>query len=109
MRKVYVMSAFVPVEGFYQISKIPLDKAKRIISSSEEVIVASQHETVKLLGLFPAKERITVKEDDLKGALQIWIKPKERLQFGKEYSLEELEEIGYDIWLGYRLVTLLDR
>ena len=94
--KVVIVSSFIPIFGHFRISKISKEKALEILKAAN-IQVFSQHETVKILGLEPAKERITYEPNP--NDIQIWIKPKQRLEFGREYSVDEIEKIGYDIWI----------
>ena len=95
MKKISVVSSFIPAEGRWDIKKISLEEAKNLLQGAE-VAVYSGHQTVKILGLSPAEGRpIYVPA----GETQLWVKPKGRLDFGREYTAEEIEQIGYDIFV----------
>jgi len=59
----------------------------------------SGHQTVKLLGIAPATSREQCKRYDQ----ALVLKPASRLEFGKEYSLEEIEKIGVTAYLISRI------
>jgi len=98
--KVVVVSAFIPPEGTHNFtitSELSIEDIKKIINDychreGKPLEIYTQHETVKLLGLEPAKERKVFTPTG--NELQIWLKPKGRLEFGREYTLEELQQIG---------------
>ena len=53
------------------------------------------HQTVKVLGVEPSRSR-----EACTGYVQaLCVKPHGRLEFGKEYSVKEIEEVGYTIYL----------
>lgn len=92
--KVVILSTpMVITEGLYEMKEIDLFVAKKIIEK-HKVENYVGHETVKILGLTPSKERKECEDYDI----AIIIKPKKRLEFGKEYSIEEIEKIGYNIY-----------
>jgi hypothetical protein len=95
--KVVILSAFIPYESVFSIRRISREEAIKIINKADKVDIYTQHETIKILGLSPAKERAMYIPE--RGDVQIWIKPHKRLEPGREYTLEEIEEIGYDIWI----------
>lgn len=57
------------------------------------------HETVKILGLEPAQDRRNCDYYDV----ALCASAKERLEFGREYTIEEIEEIGVDFLLIQRI------
>ena len=95
--KVSVTSAFIPVEGKFEFRVVTKEEAKKISKENELVGVYTGHQTVKVLGLTPAEGRPVYTPEPTH--IQLWIKPHGRLEFGREYSLEEIETIGYDIWV----------
>lgn len=85
--------------GQYVMEEISLEQAKEIIKKhSVENFVG--HDTVKLLGIEPAKDRKECGDYDI----AIVIKPHKRLEFGKEYSKEDIESIGYTIYKIQKIV-----
>lgn len=93
-RFVIISSPLLLEEGLFEIKKISLDEAKKWVQeNAPENFVG--HSTVKVLGIEPAKERKTCQGYDEALA----IKPNTRLEFGKEYSVEEILEIGVTIFL----------
>lgn len=64
----------------------------------------SGHQTVKILGIEPAtsREQCTGYDEALV------IKPKSRLEFGREYSLLEIEKIGVEFVLIRRVPSIKD-
>lgn len=79
------------LDGEYNMITITLEDAQHLVKEQPPVNF-SGHQTVKLLGLDPSEKRATC--DSYKTALVL--SPKERLEFGKEYTLEEIEEIGVE-------------
>ena len=65
--------------------------------------IFTQHQTIKILGLEPAKERVVYTPEA--NHIQMWIKPRGRLEFGREYTIEEIEKIGYDIWIAIPVIN----
>ena len=95
--KIVIVSAFIPAEGIYEIKKVNKDEAIKNINENELVGIYTNHQTIKILGLEPCNGRPVFNPTGKE--IQLWIKPKGRLEFGREYSIEEIEEIGYDIWI----------
>jgi len=95
--KVVIVSAFIPCEGIYEIKRISKDEAIDLINKNELAGIYTNHQTIKILGLEPCQGRPIFNPNG--DEIQLWIKPKGRLEFGREYSIEEIEEIGYDIWI----------
>jgi hypothetical protein len=90
-----ILSAVLPSEGGQILYRLTKEQAQKWLKKGPYKNFVG-HETVRLLGIEPAAER-TVCGDDWGQALVI--KPKGRLERGREYSAEEIEEIGYEIWL----------
>lgn len=73
---------------------ISLSKAKAMIASPYmDVGVFTNHATIRLLGLEPDKTRKECSYYDV----ALVVVPNQRLEFGREYSVEEVEKIGYSI------------
>lgn len=64
----------------------------------------SGHETVRILGIEPDKSRETC--DGYDQGLVVVVK--DRLEFGREYSLSEIKEIGVEFSLISRIVSVQD-
>ena len=95
-----ILSALIPCPGSWEISEESLSVMKSILKLEEgEWTNYVQHETVKLLGIEPA-EKHSILQGGYDEALVI--KPNGRLEFGKEYTLEEIEEIGVTCYLAVR-------
>lgn len=60
----------------------------------------SQHETVKILGVEPASTR----EETISYDEALVISPQKRLEFGREYTVKEIEAIG----VNFVLITKVD-
>jgi hypothetical protein len=98
MRKVILSTSLLLEEGDFRCRKIDQTSAK-FFATQPGVENFVQHSSVRILGILPAEERKTCLGYDE----AIVIKPRGRLDFGKEYSLEELEKIGFDF---FRIVKL---
>jgi len=95
-KTVVVVSAFIPAPGKWNIQELTLEESKKLVEKADNVEVYTQHQTVKLIGLEPDSQRKTYSPN---GEIQLWLKPNSRLEFGREYSLEELQEIGVTPYL----------
>lgn len=89
-----ILSAIIPQEGTAHICQVDLSEMKEYVQSGNFVNFVG-HETVKLLGVEPAKDR-----RELNGYYDeaVIVKPNGRLEFGREYSISELQEIGVTCW-----------
>ena len=94
MELTILSSPLILEAGTFKVEHISLEEAKRLVDTASAVHNHCGHQTVKLLGLPPVKGRPAA--DGYEVALAI--KPGKRLEFGREYSLEEIEEIGYTIF-----------
>ena len=102
MAELVVVSAFIPSEGKWDIKKISLEEAKELVNKAKKVSIYTQHQTIKLINLEPDTERrVYIPQGEEK---QLWLKPNGRLEFGKEYSLEELQEIGVQPFLATPII-----
>lgn len=86
-------------EGVFECSKISKEEAQlwvdRLLENNENLEIFCGHETVKILGLDPDKDR-----KECQGYTQaLCLKPLSRLEFGREYSAEEVEQIGVEFTL----------
>ena len=88
MPKTVILSSPVLLEdGMFRRREISRREARRRARRAENF---SPHPTVRLLGVAPAASRRTCDGYDV----AIVAKPKGRLEFGRQYSLAEIEEIG---------------
>ena len=81
-------------EGNYVMEELHLGVAREWVRRNHPVNF-SAHQTVKLLDIEPATSREQCKTYDQ----ALVLKPASRLEFGKEYSLEEIEQIGVTAYL----------
>ena len=82
-------------EGTFKAEVISLEEAKKLVSQTDVVNNFCGHMTVKAVGLEPTKTR-----DQCPGYEKaLSLKPLGRLEFGREYSLEEVLEIGVSCML----------
>jgi len=87
--RVVLSSPILLEDGTFKRETITLEEAQEWVDVHEPTIF-SGHETVRVIGLEPAKERRTCERFDEALVLQ----PKERLEYGREYMVDEIEEIG---------------
>jgi len=85
------------VEGVFRIRKLTKQEAIQLLRNCEATEVYTNHETIKVLGLTPCTGRPVFNPTGRE--VQLWVKPRARLEFGREYALDEIERIGYDIWI----------
>jgi len=78
--------------GKWKMTEISLAEARRFAVEAENFV---GHSTVRILGIQPRADRAFCKGYDQ----ALVIKVKGRLDFGREYSVEEIEQIGYTIFL----------
>lgn len=81
-------------EGEYSVRRISLDEARDWVRRNQPVNYCG-HETVRALGYEPACTRETCSGYDEALA----IKSKRRLEFGREYSCDEIKKIGFELLL----------
>lgn len=107
IKRVILSSGLMLEDGFYLRRTVDRATATAFAAEAENFC---QHETTKLVGVEPAKEREAIDHYDV----ALVISPYERLEFGREYSVQELLEIGVDYtlivhaegyWWGYEGVT----
>jgi hypothetical protein len=101
MKKVRVIlsTPLIINQGLFEVKYITQKKAQEWIEKGPYENF-SDHQTVKILGINPATARDKCSYYDE----SLCLKPLERLEFGREYSLEEIQEIGVDFVLIKRLV-----
>ena len=88
-----ILSSTILLEdGTFHRAEITLTQAKTLINAFDTTNY-TQHYSCALLGVEPAKERVTCESYDV----AIVVKPNTRLQYGREYTVEEIEDIGYKI------------
>jgi len=94
MKRVILSSPVILEPGLFQCVNLDLAKAFWWLGQGP-VDNYCGHETVRILGLEPDDRRRNC--ESYNEALAI--KPKRRLDFGREYTKEEIEEIGVDFIL----------
>jgi len=87
MKKVILSTPLIVEEGTFIVKVITLDEAREWVGDADNFC---GHQTVKVLGIDPANTRGTCYSYDEALAL----KPNDRLEFGKEYTAEEVFAIG---------------
>jgi hypothetical protein len=88
-------------EGFFKMERVELSDAKEFAKTAKEF---AGHSTVRVLDIEPCLGREVC--DGFDNALVI--KVRGRVEFGREYSREEIEEIGFDIYLIQNLTNLIE-
>ena len=90
-RKKYVIlsTPLLLEEGVFRARNITLDKAREWVRTHNPQNFCG-HQTVKVLGLEPAQTREACNGYDE----ALCLKPVGRLEFGREYTVEEILEIG---------------
>jgi hypothetical protein len=91
---VILSSPILLEDGEYIRSTISQEMAQRWVNVNRPINY-SQHQTTKILGVDPATARQNTPGYDE----ALIIAPKERLEFGREYSQDEIESIGVDFIL----------
>ncbi len=87
-KDIVILSAPIIIgTGTFEVVPVSIEKARELAEGAE---VFSQHQTVKVLGVEPATARKNCTGYDV----AIIATPKQRLEFGREYTLEEIQAIG---------------
>lgn len=102
MKKVILSSTILLENGSFQAKSISLDEA--LVWLDDTVDNFCGHQTVKLLGLEPDAGRRQC--DGYDEAL--CLSAKSRLEFGREYSLEEIQEVGVNFTLISKVPNIQD-
>ncbi len=89
--KVILSTTMLLGVGRYEMTEVNLDFAKSFAKEAHNYV---GHSTVKILGIEPMSTREQCNAYDE----ALVIKVRGRLEFGREYSVEEIEAIGYDIY-----------
>ena len=93
---IVLSSPLILEDGNFEAKTITLNEAIELVNlKGVKVENFCAHQTVKLLGLNPAK----VRKDCSGYDLALVLKPKKRLPFGVELTVEEIEEIGVTVVL----------
>ena len=90
-------------EGCFRSEKISQDEARRWVQLNEPENFCG-HETVRILGKTPARTRKSCAGYDQ----ALCLSASERLEFGREYTLEEIEKIGVTFTLMTRMEDVID-
>jgi len=86
-------------DGVFERATLTHQEAMEMVKNST-VEVFTNHQTVKILGLEPAKDRGSCMGYETALVLQ----PAKRLEFSREYTVEEVEEIGVNYILIIKLM-----
>ena len=86
---VILSSPLLLEDGVFEMKTLSLEEARRWVRENSP-FVATGHETVKAVGLSPNPERVSVEGFDE----ALCLKPLGRLEFGREYSFQEILDIG---------------
>ena len=92
--KVILSTPMLLETGNFTMNEISLEEAKEWVDNNE-VKNYCGHETVRILDLEPAKNR----EECFGYSECLCLKPNARLEFGKEYTKEEIKNIGVKAFL----------
>lgn len=99
MTKVILSTKLIIGEGLFLSRSVSLVEAQKWVVDNNPINFCG-HQTVKLVGLTPATTR-----DQCVGYTEaLCLSAKGRLDFGREYTVEEIEDIGVD----FTLVTFID-
>lgn len=94
MRKRVILSTSLILEpGTFEAEELTLEEARQWLDDDVENYCG--HQTVKLLGLQPDTERRQCDSYDY----ALCLRPKKRLEWGREYTVREIELIGVEIML----------
>lgn len=89
--KVILSTALLLEDGGYKRQTISMSEAVAWVAEHQPENFCG-HATVKLLGLEPAPRK------SCKGYSQaLCVRPKTRLEFGRDYSLSELQDLGVEL------------
>lgn len=91
MRRAILSSPLLLEAGEFKMEEILLDEAIKFATTAQNFC---GHQTVKVLGIEPAKTR----EECAGYDEAICLKPVGRLEFGREYSVAEILKIGIKIF-----------
>ena len=92
MKKVILSTSMLLETGTWKMTEISLAEARKFAVQAENFV---GHSTVRILGIEPRADRAFCTGYDQALVLKV----NGRLDFGREYSVEEIEEIGYSIFL----------
>ncbi len=101
MQRVILSTSLIIGEGTFEAKAISQDEAQAWLDEGPFTNYYG-HETVRILGLKPDRSRQScVGYDEA-----LTLKPNDRLEFGREYSREEIERIGVEFVLIRRIPTI---
>lgn len=91
--RVILSTSLVLEPGTFETSELTLEQAQAWLD--DDIDNYCGHQTVRLLGLEPDEERRQcVGYDEA-----LCLRAKERLEFGREYTVDEIKEIGVEFML----------
>lgn len=94
MSRVILSTPMLLTEGTFSMKEISLEEAKAWVAENNPVNFVG-HQTVKVLGLEPATSR----EACTSYQQALSLKVNGRIEFGKEYSVEDIMSIGVSCFL----------
>jgi len=94
MRNVILSTALILEEGTFKVTKLTVDQALAWVNNHDPINFCG-HETTLALGLEPAKDRAVCPGYEK----ALCLKPLGRLEFGREYTVEEIDAIGVEFTL----------
>jgi hypothetical protein len=93
--KYALLSSTIVLEpGKFEVERITLYEARRW-AKKQNPICFSTHDTVRVLGVEPAERRLACESYEE----ALCVKPKARLDFNRQYTEEEIAEIGVKCYL----------
>ena len=92
--KAILSSSIIFETGTFEVKRLCLAQAKTWVEENNPVCY-STHDTVKVLGVEPSKTRLACNSYDE----ALCLKPLNRLDFKKQYSIQEILEVGVKIFL----------
>lgn len=87
--KAILSSSIVFEAGVFEVERWTLHEAREWVKKNNPTCF-STHDTVRVLGVEPAKSRLACNSY----VEALCVKPNERLDFAKQYTISEIEEIG---------------
>lgn len=88
--KVILSSPILIEDGKFERETLTKREAQEWLWDGNPAKIFTNHQTVKALGLEPA----TAREECISYDEALIISPNQRLEFGKEYTQKEIEDIG---------------
>jgi hypothetical protein len=93
-----VLSALLPAIGGMMLYELTSEQAQKWLELGPYTNYV-QHDTVRLIGIEPTADRLETGSD---WGQALIVRAKGRLEPRREYTSEEFEAMGYEIWLALR-------